>query len=92
MWQDDRGRDRDAHLVRQSVVEELVVGRPPERIVDDDRSVQGGVLQVRAIELDVLRNPVDDDGVFHRLIHADAADLHEFSLDAVDFHRVDLLD
>jgi hypothetical protein len=37
--------------------------------------MHGCVLQVGAIELDVLRNAVDDDIVFLWLIHADAADL-----------------
>src|SRR6202011_994086 len=58
---------------RESVVEELVVGTPPERIVDDRGSGQHSVLEVGAIERDVLRNAIYDDVVLSRLIHADAA-------------------
>ena len=90
--QNHRRRNRHAHLVRQRIVEELVVRRPPERIVDDNRSVQHRVLQIGAVERNVLRNTVDDDVVFLRLIHADAADLHELGGNALDLHRVDLLD
>ena len=89
--QDHGRRDRDPHRVRERVVEELVVGGPPERIVYDNRSMQHGVLQVGAVELNILRDTVDDDVVFFGLVHADAADLYELGRDAIDVHRVDLL-
>ena len=37
-------------LLGHCVVEKLVVGRPPERIVDHDRPVQRSVLQVGTVE------------------------------------------
>src|ERR1700747_3072046 len=54
-------RNCDAQFGRQRVVEELVISSPPERVVDDDRSAERGILQVSAIERDVLRNAVNDD-------------------------------
>ena len=56
-------RNRDAEPRRQRVVEELVVGAPPERVVDDRRAGERRVLQVRAIERDVVRDAIDDDAV-----------------------------
>src|SRR5262249_49443549 len=73
------------------IVEELVIGRLPERIVHDDRPVQHRNLQPGTVKLNVLRDAVDDNGVFFGLIYADVVDLHEFCGDVVDLHRVDLL-
>src|SRR5262249_18660457 len=68
-------RNRYANFRRQRVVEELVVGAPPEWIVDDARAAQRGVLQVRAIERNVVRDSVDDDRIPAWLGHLDAADM-----------------
>ena len=72
--QQDRLRDRDPDALRDHVVEELVVRRPPERIVDHDRPVEGGLLQERAIERNVLADPVQDQVVLFRRFETDAAD------------------
>ena len=61
--QDDGGRHGDAEFFGERVVEKLVVGRPPEGIVDDERAVEGGVFQEGAIERNVVGDAVDDDGV-----------------------------
>jgi hypothetical protein len=54
LGQEDRLRDRQAETRRDRVVEELVVRRPPEGIVDDVRAVQDGVLQRAAVVLDLV--------------------------------------
>ena len=92
MGQDHRGRHGDAQLFGQRVVEELVVGRPPEGVVDDDGAVERGVLEKGAVEGDVVRDAVDDDGVARRSVEVDGAGLDEFRLDAFDVARVDVLD
>ena len=76
----------------QGVVEKLVVGRPPEGIVDDDGSVERGVLEIGAIEGDVVGDAVDDDGVARGLVELDGAGLDELGLNAVDIARIDVLD
>jgi hypothetical protein len=48
--QQDGGRHGHAEFRRQRVVEKLVVGAPPERVVDDLGAAERGVLEVRAIE------------------------------------------
>src|SRR4029079_10331167 len=40
------GRDSYADLVGKRVVEELVVRRPPERVVDDEGAIESSVLEV----------------------------------------------
>ncbi len=88
--QNHRGRNRHAQLARQRVVEELVVGGPPEGVVDDDRSRQHGVLQIGAVERNVLRDAVDDDAIPAGIGHLDAAHLDELRGHALDLHAVDL--
>ena len=90
MRQDHRRRNRHAHLVRHRVVEKLVVSRPPERIVHDNRSLQHRVLQIRAIERNVLRDAIQDHRIFLRLIHPDPANLDELRLHSRHLHRVNL--
>src|SRR5580698_7630246 len=60
MWQENGRWNRHAQLGSQRIIEELVVGGPPERIVNHDRAVQYRILQVRPVERNILRNPVDD--------------------------------
>src|SRR5690606_22544762 len=52
-----------ANLGHKCIVKELLVGTPPERIVDDVSSANGGVLQICPVERDILRNTVDYDGI-----------------------------
>src|SRR5205814_4731224 len=59
-WQQNRLRHCDAELRSERIVEELIIRRPPEWIVDDTRSVQCRVLEHRAIERDVVRDAVDE--------------------------------
>jgi hypothetical protein len=51
---------RDADTPGQHVIEELVVGRPPEGVVDDDRAFRGELLQDGAVERNVLADAVED--------------------------------
>src|SRR5450432_3419705 len=85
-------RNGHTHLVRHRVIKKLVVRRPPKRIVDDDRAVQRRILQISPIELNILRNSVDDHRILLRLIHPNPANLHKLRLHAVHLHRVNLLD
>ena len=80
--QDHGGRHGHAELGGERVVEELVVGRPPERIVDDDGAVERGVLEKGAVEGNVVRDAVDDDGVGRRLVEMDGAGFDELGVDA----------
>src|SRR5207302_3962145 len=75
--------NRDAEFCGYGVIEILVVGSPPERIVDDVRSLKDSVLQVAAIIFDFMRDTVDDDAIARGLTHARAAQLHKFSGHAV---------
>src|SRR6267143_2167745 len=70
--------NRDSQLCRHRVVEILVVGGPPERIIDDVGSLKDGVLQVAAVILDFMRNAIDDDAVSCGLAHPRAAQLYKF--------------
>ncbi len=92
MRQQDRLGDRHAQLVAQREVEELVVGAPPERVVDDVGARERGVLQVAAIERNVVGDAIDDDVVGRGLGHANFADRGEFGLNAGLVHGVDLVD
>ena len=90
--QDDGGGDGDTELFGEGVVEELVVGGPPEGVVDDDGAVEGGVLEECAIKGDVMGDAVHDDGVVAGLVEGLRADGNELGVDAVDVARVDVLD
>ena len=80
--QDNGWRNRNAEFSGESVVEKLVVGRPPEGIVNDDGAVEGGVFEVGAVERDVVGDAVDDDGVWRRLVEVDGAGFNELGMDA----------
>ena len=90
--QQHRPRHRHAQLLRQRVVEELVVRRPPERIVDHLRPRQHRILQIRPVERHVVRDPVHDHRIRARLRHLHAAHLHKLRRNPIHLHRVDLLD
>ena len=81
-----------AELCGQGVVEELVVGRPPEGIVDDDGSVERGVLEKGAVEGNVVGDAVDDDRVWRGLVEVHGAGFNELGLNAVDVAGIDVLD
>ena len=61
-------------LVAEREVEELIVRAPPEGVVDDDRSGKRRVLQVAAIEGNVVGDAIDDDVVGRGLRHPNFAD------------------
>src|SRR6267154_497564 len=52
--QDHGWRNGHAESGSQRIVEEFVVGRPPEWVVDDDGAAKRRILQVSAIERNVL--------------------------------------
>ena len=68
----------NSQLRGNGVIEVFIVGRPPERIVDDVRPLQHRVLQVAAVVFHLMRNAVHDHAVSRRLPHACTAELHEF--------------
>src|SRR5438270_1437950 len=70
--------NRDSQPRRDRIIEILVVGRPPKRIVDNVRALQNGVLQESTVILDFMRDAVDDHAVLRWLAHARAAQLREF--------------
>ena len=82
-------RNGHAQLLRQRIVEKLVVGAPPEGIVDNVSSAERRILQVAAIERDVVRDAIDDDVVRRGLSHADFANDSQFGLNARLAHGVD---
>src|SRR6266851_8404091 len=53
--------------------------------------MQRRILQIGSIKLNVLRNPINDDGILPRLIHPDPANLRELGRHSIDIHGVDLL-
>src|SRR5438445_1404620 len=67
--QHDGLRARDPEPGRERRAEELVIGAPHEGVVDDRHALEHGVLQVRAVKWDLVRDTVDDDGVGARRIH-----------------------
>src|SRR5690606_36617058 len=89
--EDDRLRVRDAELRSERGAEELVVGAPHERVVEDGHDVERGVLEVGPVERDLVRDPVDEDVVGARHVHPRRADLDELRYDAL-VAAVDLLD
>ena len=90
--QQNRRRHRHADLRRERVVEELVVGAPPERIVDDVGAGERRALEPRPVERDVVGDPIDDHVVGARIGHVQGANLHELGGDAGHAHRLDALD
>ena len=79
----------DAEPRGERRAEELVVGRPHERVVDDRRALQHGVLEVGPVVRHLVRDAIDDHVVRHGLVHRRAAELHELGghalVAAVDF-------
>lgn len=63
-------------------IEELVIGRPHERIVDHFGAEQRRMLEIGAIESDLVRNSVDDDVVFSGDAHAGDVQGHVFGGDS----------
>ena len=85
----DRLGNRDAKFCRDSIVEELVVGRPPEGIVDDISSFEHGMLQKAAIIFDLVGDAVHDHTIAGRFAHARAAQLDHVARDS--FLRAELV-
>ena len=75
--------DGDAELRGHGVIEKFVVGRPPERIVDDVCSLENGMLEVAAVILDLMGDAVHDDAVSREFTHPCSAKFHEFRSNAV---------
>jgi hypothetical protein len=88
-----RNRLRAGHteLGGERRIEQLVVGRPHERIVHHRHPLEHRVLQVGAIIRHLVRDAVDDHRVRHRLVHRCAAELHVLHFNAFVATR-DLLD
>ncbi len=85
-------RDGDAELRGEREVEELVVGRPPERVVDDDGAFERRALQEGAVEGHLVRDAVDDEVVADARVVAHAAHLDELGDDLAAAALVDALD
>ena len=85
---------RHGHVDRlgHEVVEELVVGRPPDRVVHDADARAGGALQVGPIERDLVADAVEDQVVVEDAVVFDVRDLHRHGQDAVAAPRVDRAD
>src|SRR5205085_1763982 len=82
----------DAELFGERVVEEFVVGRPPERVVDDDGAFERGALEEGAVERNFVRDAVDDEVVLARRVVAHAADFDELRDNVAAPALVDVLD
>src|SRR6185503_2839729 len=68
----------DSEFGCERVIEEFVVGGPPEGVVDDNRAAKHGVLEKRPIERHLMRDSVEDQPVVGWLAHPDGADLDVF--------------
>ena len=82
---------RHAELLRDRIVEELVVGRPPEWVVDDVGALEDRVLQVGAEVLHFVGDAVDNDGVAAGFSHLDSTQGDELGGDAGQPHGIDFL-
>src|SRR5258708_32749968 len=76
--QQDRPGNWDRELAGERVVEELVISRPPERIVDDDRAFQRHALKRGAIEGYFVRDAIDYQIVCRRRVVANASERDKF--------------
>jgi len=73
VWQDHRRRNRHTELGGEGIVEKFVVGTPPDGLLTTTvRSMRR--FQISAVERDVMRDAVNDDGVAARIGHFDAPD------------------
>jgi hypothetical protein len=90
--EDDGARHGDAYASCQRIAEELVIGTPPEGVVDHARAAECGNLEHGAVEGDVVRNPVQDDIVAQQLIHAHAANFDKLGCHVGQIHAVDGFD
>ena len=89
--QNHRCRHRHAQLLGQRVVEELVVRRPPERVVDYHRPVQRRMLQIGAIKRNVVRDAVHNHRVIRRLVQPHRPCLHKLRMNSIEVPRIDVL-
>ena len=90
--QDHGRRNGHTQFVRQGIIEKLVIGSPPERVIDDYCSAEHSILQIGAIEGDVLRNAVYDDPIAARICHLNPTHLDELCRHAFKVHVIDPLD
>mgnify|MGYP001482927244 CR=1 FL=1 len=81
----------DPDLAGQRGAEELVVGRPHERVVDDLHALEDGVLEIGPVVGHFVGDTVDEHGIGARLVHPRATDLDELGDDAL-LATGDLLD
>lgn len=82
-------RYRNSNMLCEGVVEELLVGAPPERVVDNSRSTDGGIFKESAIEWNILGDSVDNNGVvrgnrLHNLVDANGLGYDTGDILAVD--------
>src|SRR5450759_684862 len=87
--EEDRLRHGDAGGAGHDVVEELVVGRPPERVVDDDRALRRELLEHGPVEWDVLADPVEDQVVGPGRFETHGPDVGRLGHDAGGARAVD---
>lgn len=92
MREHDRMRDRDPELGGERIVKELIVGRPPERVVDDLTAIEGFVLQPGAVERDIVRDAIDEDVIAGGLGHEDPSDLDVLGANVLLAAAVDFVD
>ena len=76
--EEDRPGHGDTDGPGHDVVEELVVGRPPERVVDDLDAPRGRALEERPVERHLVADAVEDHVVRERLLLGDVPDLDGF--------------
>ena len=89
--QDDGGRHGYAQLGGQRVVEKLVVCRPPERIVDNERAVESGMLEKGTIEGDVVGDAVHNHRVARELVKMHGAGFDKLGGHVRDVASIDVL-
>src|SRR6185369_12301688 len=80
LWEQDRFRNSDPQVGGQRVVEELVIGVPPEWIVDYFCAAKNRALQIRSIERHLVRYPIDNRIVRTGFGHPNSAKLYVLSL------------
>src|SRR5262249_17977768 len=87
--QQHRARHGHVHGLGDEVIEELVVGRPPDRIVDHAHARAGGAFHERPVERDLVADAVEDEVVLEDAVVFDVRDLDGHGQHAIAAARVD---
>ena len=58
-WQQDGFWNRDTNFYSKCIIEEFLIGTPPERVVDNGCTRNGGIFNKSTVKCYILGNPVN---------------------------------